>query len=220
LFPRVESPELLVKAISWTRFPPEGVRGYGLTAPHLEDENIAMPDVIAHLNQNTLVVFQIETKTAMDRIEELLSVPNIDAVMIGPADLSISLGVPGQFDHPKLVEAIERLVAHDLTQRRDHKLEAVPGYPPLAGLIRAVDGGRAGRSDDLARLARAAVGGAIAGPLALALARASAALVDDDAAPALGPAAARPDRSIRLAVCHQLSSVETSGFPGRRGGFA
>jgi 2-dehydro-3-deoxyglucarate aldolase/4-hydroxy-2-oxoheptanedioate aldolase len=66
-----------------------------------------MPDVIAHLNQNTLVVFQIETKTAMERIEELLSVPNIDAVMIGPADLSISLGVPGQFDHPKLVEAIE-----------------------------------------------------------------------------------------------------------------
>ena len=107
LFPRVESPELLAKAISWTRFPPEGVRGYGLTAPHLEYENIAMPDVIAHLNQNTLVVFQIETKTAIERIEELLSVPNIDAVMIGPADLSISLGVPGQFDHPKLEEAIE-----------------------------------------------------------------------------------------------------------------
>jgi 2-dehydro-3-deoxyglucarate aldolase/4-hydroxy-2-oxoheptanedioate aldolase len=66
-----------------------------------------MPDVIAHLNQNVMVVFQIETKTALDRIEDLLSVPNIDAVMIGPADLSVSLGVPGQFDHPKMVEAIE-----------------------------------------------------------------------------------------------------------------
>ena len=82
------------------------------------------------------------------------------------------------------------------------------------------DGRGTGRRDDLAGLARAAVGRAIAGPLALALAGAAAALVDDDAAPALGPAAARPDRSIRLAVCHQLSSVETSGFPGRRGGSA
>jgi 2-dehydro-3-deoxyglucarate aldolase/4-hydroxy-2-oxoheptanedioate aldolase len=107
LFPRVESPELLAQAISWTRFPPEGVRGFGLTAPHLEYENVSMPDVIAHLNQNVMVVFQIETKTALDRIEDLLSVPNIDAVMIGPADLSVSLGVPGQFDHPKMVEAIE-----------------------------------------------------------------------------------------------------------------
>src|SRR3954467_2945856 len=103
LFPRVESPELLAQAISWTRFPPEGVRGFGLTAPHLEYENVSMPDVITHLNQNVLVVFQIETKTALDRIEDLLSVANIDAVMIGPADLSVSLGVPGQFDHPKMV---------------------------------------------------------------------------------------------------------------------
>ena len=58
-------------------------------------------------NANTLVVFQIETKRAVDAREELLAVPGIDAVMIGPADLSISLGVPGDFQHPKMVEAME-----------------------------------------------------------------------------------------------------------------
>ena len=109
LFPRVESPELLDRAISWTRFPPLGVRGFGLTMPHLEYENISMADAITHINANVLVVFQIETKTALERIEELLSVPNIDAVMIGPADLSLSLGVPGQFDHPLMIEAMDRI---------------------------------------------------------------------------------------------------------------
>ena len=109
LFPRVESPELLEKAISWTRFPPEGVRGYGLQPTHVGYEAVGMPDIIAHSNANTMVVLQIETKTALERIDELLSVPKIDAVMIGPADLSISLGVAGQFEHPTLVAAIERI---------------------------------------------------------------------------------------------------------------
>jgi 2-keto-3-deoxy-L-rhamnonate aldolase RhmA len=109
LFPRVESPDLLEKAISWTRFPPEGVRGFGLQPTHLAYESATMPEVIAHMNANTMVVLQIETRTALERIEELLAVPNIDAVMIGPADLSVSLGVPGQFEHPHMVEAIEKI---------------------------------------------------------------------------------------------------------------
>jgi len=109
LFPRVESPELLEKAISWTRFPPEGVRGYGLQPTHVGYEAVGMPDIIAHSNANTMVVLQIETKNALERIDELLSVPKIDAVMIGPADLSISLGVAGQFEHPTLVAAIEKI---------------------------------------------------------------------------------------------------------------
>jgi len=109
LFPRVESPELLERAISWTRFPPEGVRGYGLQPTHVGYEAVGMPDIIAHSNANTMVVLQIETKTALERIDELLSVPKIDAVMIGPADLSISLGVAGQFEHPTLVAAIEKI---------------------------------------------------------------------------------------------------------------
>ena len=75
LFPRVESPELLEKAISWTRFPPEGVRGFGLQPTHLGYEIASMPEIIAHMNANTMVVLQIETKTALERIDELLSVP-------------------------------------------------------------------------------------------------------------------------------------------------
>jgi 2-dehydro-3-deoxyglucarate aldolase/4-hydroxy-2-oxoheptanedioate aldolase len=109
IFPRVESPELLERAVSWTKFPPMGIRGYGLANVQIEYEAASFNDIIAHMNANTMVVFQIETKRALEAREELLSVAGIDAVMIGPADLSISLGVPGEFQHPKMVEAMEAI---------------------------------------------------------------------------------------------------------------
>jgi 2-dehydro-3-deoxyglucarate aldolase/4-hydroxy-2-oxoheptanedioate aldolase len=109
IFPRVESPELLQQAVSWTKFPPAGVRGFGLAATHIEYERATIPQVLAHQNEHSMVVLQIETKLAVDRRNDLLSVPGIDAVLIGPVDLSISLGVAGDFEHPTMVEAIEKV---------------------------------------------------------------------------------------------------------------
>jgi len=109
IFPRVESPELLERAVSWCKFPPVGIRGFGLNAFHFNHEQLSMPEMIDHLNEHTMVVLQIETKKALDAREELLSVPGIDAVMIGPADLSISLGVPGEFQSPLVVDAMEAI---------------------------------------------------------------------------------------------------------------
>jgi 2-dehydro-3-deoxyglucarate aldolase/4-hydroxy-2-oxoheptanedioate aldolase len=109
IFPRVESPDLLEKAVTWARFPPAGVRGYGLMPLHVDYEAVTVPQVIEHMNENTMVVLQIETQLAVERRDDLLSVPGIDAVMIGPMDLSISLGVPGEMQHPKMVEAMEKV---------------------------------------------------------------------------------------------------------------
>ena len=116
IFPRVESPELLQQAVSWTKFPPIGIRGYGISPVNLDYQTHSFNDVIAHMNANTMVVMQIETQRALDAREELLSVPGIDAVMIGPADLSISLGVPGEFQHPKMIAAMEAV--RDTCDRR------------------------------------------------------------------------------------------------------
>jgi 2-dehydro-3-deoxyglucarate aldolase/4-hydroxy-2-oxoheptanedioate aldolase len=110
IFPRVESPELLEKAVSWTKFPPVGIRGCGLTPLHVDFEPVSIAQIIEHFNEHTLVVLQIETLRAVEARDELLSVPHIDAVMVGPVDLSISLGVPGEFEHPKMVEAMEKIV--------------------------------------------------------------------------------------------------------------
>jgi len=109
IFPRVESPELLEKAVSWTQFPPKGARGFGLAGPQTGYGTHTMGEVIDHMNANTLVVLQIETVRAFEARDELLSVAGIDAVLIGPADLSVSLGVPGEFQHPRMIETIEAI---------------------------------------------------------------------------------------------------------------
>lgn len=110
ILPRVEDPALLRDALSWMRFPPAGKRGYGINPTMMRYEARTFPEVIDHLNRNTLAVVQYETRTAMERADETLSMPGLDIAMVGPADLSISLGIPGQFEHPLLVSTIEALI--------------------------------------------------------------------------------------------------------------
>jgi 2-keto-3-deoxy-L-rhamnonate aldolase RhmA len=109
IFPRVESVELLEQAVRWAKFPPEGVRGFGLTPTQVNYEKATIPQILEHVNQETLVVLQIETQRAVEMRDELLSVPGLDAVMVGPVDLSISLGVAGDFQHSKMVAAMEAI---------------------------------------------------------------------------------------------------------------
>jgi 2-keto-3-deoxy-L-rhamnonate aldolase RhmA len=109
IVPRVESPERAAEVVSWARFPPEGRRGCG-PGPLLYDyESVPLEQAIEHWNRNTLVVIQAESRTAIDRIDELAAVTGLDAIMIGPGDLSISLGIPGQVEHPDFVRAVERV---------------------------------------------------------------------------------------------------------------
>src|SRR5882757_8763216 len=56
IFPRVESPELLATAISWTKFPPIGIRGFGLTPSSIDYEKATIPQIIEHMNANTMLV--------------------------------------------------------------------------------------------------------------------------------------------------------------------
>jgi len=110
ILPRVEDPRLLQEALSWMRFPPEGKRGYGVNTTMIDYESRSFGEIIEHQNRNTLAVVQFETVTAMERADELLSCPGVNVAMVGPADLSISLGVPGQFDHPTMVATIGALI--------------------------------------------------------------------------------------------------------------
>jgi 2-dehydro-3-deoxyglucarate aldolase/4-hydroxy-2-oxoheptanedioate aldolase len=110
ILPRVEDPKVLEEAVGWMRFPTEGTRGYGVNPTMLGYESHTFPEVIEHLNRNTLSVVQFETVTAMERADELLSVRGTNIAMVGPADLSISLGVPGQLEHPLLVSTVDRLI--------------------------------------------------------------------------------------------------------------
>ncbi|HUK18681.1 MAG TPA: aldolase/citrate lyase family protein [Bryobacteraceae bacterium] len=110
ILPRVEDPAVLKEALSWLRFPPVGKRGYGVNPTMIGYEARGFQEIIEHQNRNTLAVVQFESTTAVERADELLSIPGLDIIMVGPADLSISLGVPGQFEHPLLVSTVDRLI--------------------------------------------------------------------------------------------------------------
>jgi len=110
IVPRVESREQAERLVSYCYFPPKGIRGCGSTAPldyRREDWSVAIP----WLNEHLLIVCQVESPQAIDNLDDILDVPGIDAVLVGPLDLSISLGVPGKVNDPKMVAAIDRVIA-------------------------------------------------------------------------------------------------------------
>ncbi len=107
IFPHVESAEQAQGIIDQVKFPQSGKRGLGTNIAH--DDYAAQPaaEFTARRNEETLVAVQIETHAGLANREEILAVDGIDAVFIGPNDLSLSLGLPGQLDHPQVVQAIE-----------------------------------------------------------------------------------------------------------------
>ncbi|MBM3944739.1 MAG: hypothetical protein FJ317_04515 [SAR202 cluster bacterium] len=61
-------------------------------------------------NKNNVCLIGIESPPAIDNLENILKVPGIDAIFVGPNDLTISLGIPDQYDHPKYLEAVRRVI--------------------------------------------------------------------------------------------------------------
>lgn len=122
--PMANTPEMLTELVSNARFPPLGVRGFFGVSRAVK---YGIPSAVAaeqqKVNQELCLMIQIETKEAVDRIEELCAVPGIDAIFLGPADLSASLGVPGQTGHPLVYAAAE----HTIRVARAHGKQVTVG---------------------------------------------------------------------------------------------
>lgn len=100
--PMIERPEQMQQLRTYARFAPEGSRGFFSVSRAI---NFGIPDgVVAKqqsLNTDLCLMAQIESETALARLDELAAVPDVD-LFIGPADLAASLGVPSQTSHPKV----------------------------------------------------------------------------------------------------------------------
>jgi 2-dehydro-3-deoxyglucarate aldolase/4-hydroxy-2-oxoheptanedioate aldolase len=110
MIPRVETRAQVEAVIKAMKYPPAGERGVGLTLAH---DDYTGGDVHAKLrqaNNETLVIVQVETAAAIENLEEMLSVPGVDVAWVGHFDLSVSMGIPGDFDHPRFLAAIDRMV--------------------------------------------------------------------------------------------------------------
>lgn len=108
--PMVDTPEEVAELVRYAKFAPIGARGFFSVSRAIRYgivENV--PAEQQKLNTELTLLAQVETKEALERIEEIASVPEVD-IFIGPADLASSLGVPGQTSHPELLEAAGQIV--------------------------------------------------------------------------------------------------------------
>jgi len=111
MLPRVTERAEVEQVVRWMKYPPDGRRGAVLGRGHTNFGGGPLADTLAALNRESFLVVQIETAEAVERLEAILSVPGVDAALVGPTDLSLALGVPGKLEDPVLVRAIEAVMA-------------------------------------------------------------------------------------------------------------
>ena len=106
--PMVNSSEELQELLNDVKYPPLGKRSFGINRAQGYGKNF--DDYVSSWNKSSIFIAQIESKSAVDSIEKIASNPDLDGIMIGPYDLSGSLGVPGQKFHPLVKEAESKVI--------------------------------------------------------------------------------------------------------------
>jgi len=108
IIPQVRTMDQVHDAVSWSLYPPKGIRGLfqGNT-----EANFGRTPVSEHIDQanNRLLLIQIETPEAVDLASEIMAVDGVDGLFVGPGDLACTLGVPGEVMHPKCINALKQV---------------------------------------------------------------------------------------------------------------
>ena len=110
IVPQVRSAEEVRQVVSDCRYTPVGRRGYGPRVPSNYDRD-GGDEYVERANKNIFVAVQIETAEALEALDDILAVPGLDSLVIGPWDLSGALGVLGYVEHPSVVAAIEMIIS-------------------------------------------------------------------------------------------------------------
>ncbi len=131
MVPNVRSVEEAKAAVAACRYPPDGERGFG---PLRASGYYAHADAyVPAANANVIVAIQIEDKRAVEDIDNILDVPGIDIVVVGPNDMSGTYGLFRQHDHPTMVEARKTVIA----AARQRGLPVCPGIPVSPDVLKA-----------------------------------------------------------------------------------
>jgi len=108
IVPMVNTPEEAEQAVRWAKYPPRGERGFGFSRANRYGRDFA--DYAANANSEIAMILQIEHRRAMEHLEAILRVPDVDGVFIGPYDLSGSYGKPGELDCPEMKRALKHFL--------------------------------------------------------------------------------------------------------------
>ncbi len=112
--PRVRSRADVEQLLRTVKYPPAGQRGCGAStcpAGRYVGWQGGSAEMIAALDRDTVVGIQIETREAADQLDDILSTPGLDVAVIGNDDLSVGLGIPGQYRNPLYLETVRRMIA-------------------------------------------------------------------------------------------------------------
>lgn len=108
---QVRTLEEVERAVQWAKYPPVGIRGTFTANVESQFGTVGMAELIAAANRDRWVSIQIETPEAVEIVDKIAAVEGVDWLFVGPADLSVTLGVPGDFLHPKCIEALKCVAA-------------------------------------------------------------------------------------------------------------
>jgi 2-keto-3-deoxy-L-rhamnonate aldolase RhmA len=110
VIPHVDTVEEARAMVDAFKFGPIGHRSIGGGYPHFGFASVGAKDVVTALNDATLVVAMLETPRAIENAEQIAAVPGIDVLLLGTNDLCLELGIPGQLEHERVVNAIDTVV--------------------------------------------------------------------------------------------------------------
>jgi 2-keto-3-deoxy-L-rhamnonate aldolase RhmA len=108
IVPWVNSRAQAEAAVRAAKYPPQGIRGFGPRWVALSGEDVM--EYVKTANDEGLIIVQIETKEAVDHLEEIITTPGVDAYLIGPSDLAASLGHLGNPAHPEVQRTIDDII--------------------------------------------------------------------------------------------------------------
>ncbi|MDV3244028.1 MAG: aldolase/citrate lyase family protein [Nitrososphaerales archaeon] len=129
--PLVSSQKEAKEAARFVKYPPAGVRGVG--PRKAADYGLSFAEYIRTANEATLLVAQIETQEAVDNVEGILSVPEVDVAFVGPSDLTMSLGLLDDRSNPRVMDAMKKVVRSCESHRKvPGVLAATPEEAKLA----------------------------------------------------------------------------------------
>ena len=136
--PYIETPEQVRKLVGATKLRPLKGRSLERWLSGEEEPGDELKEYITKRNSEKILTINIESVPALENLDELLSVPGVDVALIGPHDLSCSLGIPEQYDHPKFHDAVKRII------ECAHKHQVAPGLHFWADIDQEIEWCRQG----------------------------------------------------------------------------
>jgi 2-keto-3-deoxy-L-rhamnonate aldolase RhmA len=111
VFPHIEDAAQAQRAVDACRFPPLGHRSMGGGLPQVGFASVPVGETARLVNEETMVVVMIESPRGVTNCEEIAAVPGVDALLVGTNDLCFEMGIPGQFNDPRVTEAYRKVIA-------------------------------------------------------------------------------------------------------------